>query len=68
MLWVAARGDNRVLAFATRTLESNPDVALLGYADTGGTAPVGLALLAGGRLLAVANSNRFASPAAIRAI
>jgi hypothetical protein len=60
VLWVAARGDNRVLAFSTGMLESNPDKALLGYASTGGTAPVGVALFGGSaELLAVANSNRF---------
>ena len=59
VLWVTARGDNRVLAFSPSMLESNPNNALLGYADTGGTAPVGLALFNDDRLLAVANSNRF---------
>jgi DNA-binding beta-propeller fold protein YncE len=58
-LWVSARGDNRVLAFSTGMLETNPGNALLGYADTGGTAPVGLRLFDNGKLLAVANSNRF---------
>ena len=58
-LWVAVRGDNRVLAFSTAMLESNPNNALLGYADTGGTAPVGIRLFHGDELLAVANSNRF---------
>jgi len=58
-LWVAIRGDNRVLAFSTGMLELRPDNALLGYADTGGTAPVGIALLNSDNLLAVANSNRF---------
>jgi DNA-binding beta-propeller fold protein YncE len=58
-LWVSARGDNRVLAFSTGMLEINPGNALLGYADTGGTAPVGLRLFDSGNLLAVANSNRF---------
>ena len=58
-LWLAARGDNRVLAFSTAMLESDPDHALLGFADTGGTAPVGLHLFHGDQLLAVANSNRF---------
>jgi DNA-binding beta-propeller fold protein YncE len=58
-LWVAIRGDNRVLAFSTALLESNPSNALLGYADTGGTAPVGIALFHSDQLLAVANSNRF---------
>jgi DNA-binding beta-propeller fold protein YncE len=58
-LWVAIRGDNRVLALNTAMLESNPNNALLGYADTGGTAPVGISLFHGDQLLAVANSNRF---------
>jgi len=58
-LWVAIRGDNRVLAFSTGMLELTPANALLGYADTGGTAPVGIALLDSDNLLAVANSNRF---------
>ena len=58
-LWVAVRGDNRVLAFSSSMLESNPNNALLGYAATGGTAPVGISLFHGDQLLAVANSNRF---------
>ena len=58
-LWVAIRGDNRVLAFGSAMLESNPNNALLGYADTGGTAPVGISLFHSDQLLAVANSNRF---------
>lgn len=58
-LWVSARGDNRVLAFSVAALESNPDEALLGYADSGGTAPVGIRLFHHERFLAVANSNRF---------
>jgi DNA-binding beta-propeller fold protein YncE len=59
ILWVAVRGDNRVLAFSTGMLELTPGNALLGYAATGGTAPVGIALLDGDNLLSVANSNRF---------
>lgn len=59
VLWVSARGDNRVLAFSPGMLETNPDNALLGYADSGGTAPVGLTLFHNQQLLAVANSNRF---------
>lgn len=62
VIWVAARGDNRVLAFSTHMLETNPAAALLGYGDTGGIAPVGLQLFHGDTLLAVANSNRFSSP------
>ena len=61
VIWVAARGDNRVLAFSTHMLETNPSAALLGYGDTGGIAPVGLQLFHGDTLLAVANSNRFSS-------
>jgi len=40
-------------------LEFNPGNALLGYAGTGGTAPVGIRLFHNDQLLAVANSNRF---------
>jgi DNA-binding beta-propeller fold protein YncE len=58
-LWVAARGDNRILAFSPALLESNPNNALVGYASTGGTAPVGVALFHNEELLAVANSNRY---------
>jgi DNA-binding beta-propeller fold protein YncE len=58
-LWVAARGDNRVLAFSTGMLEFDPGNALLGYASTGGTAPVGIRLFHNDQLLAVADSNRF---------
>jgi hypothetical protein len=58
-LWVAVRGDNRVLAFSTGMLEFNPGNALLGYASTGGTAPVGIKLFDNDQLLAIANSNRF---------
>lgn len=61
VLWLTARGDNRVLAFSTGMLEKNADNALLGYADSGGDAPVGLQLFDGDKLLAVANSNRFSS-------
>lgn len=58
-LWVTARGDDRVLAFDTSKLESDPNNALLGFASTGGTAPVGVRLFHNDQLLAVANSNRF---------
>jgi hypothetical protein len=67
-LWVAVRGDNRVLAFSTAMLESNPNNALLGFADTGGTAPVGIRLFHKDQLLAVANSNRFNTGTANAAI
>jgi DNA-binding beta-propeller fold protein YncE len=58
-IWVAARGDNRVLAFSAKELQSNPGHALLGHASTGGDAPVGLGLIQNDKFLVVANSNRF---------
>jgi hypothetical protein len=62
-LFVTARGDNRVLVFDARKLETDPDHALLHAFPSGGELPVGLRLTAAGRLLVVANSNRFnASP------
>lgn len=58
-LYTTARGDNKVLEFDTEKLERDPNKSLLRALETGGTAPVGLALFAGGRKLLVANSNRF---------
>ena len=58
-VWVAARGDDKVFAFSANALEADPAHALLGAGNSGGKAPVGLALFDGGRRLAVANSNRF---------
>lgn len=67
-LFVAARGKNRevggsgyqVLAFDVPTLVSNsPNDAFLGNGESGGTAPVGMALFNNDTLLGVANSNRF---------
>jgi hypothetical protein len=63
-LWVTARGDNRVLAFSEARLENETAAdtrgrALIGYAPSGGIAPVGLAVFGGNQYLAVANSNRF---------
>jgi hypothetical protein len=71
-LFVAARGRNtqlpmepgasgyNVFAFDVPTLLSaSPNDAFLGYGDSGGTAPVGIALFNNDNLLAVANSNRW---------
>jgi DNA-binding beta-propeller fold protein YncE len=72
-LFVAARGKNtylpiepgtsayEVLVFDVSTLVSDhPNDALVGHRDSGGTAPVGMALFGNDdSLLAVANSNRF---------
>jgi DNA-binding beta-propeller fold protein YncE len=58
-LFVSARGDNAILAFDPKLLESDPERAFLRSIPSGGTAPVGMRLLAGDHKLAVANSNRF---------
>ena len=55
----------QILAFDVSKLVSKApyDVndALVGFGDTGGTAPVGIALFNNDQMLAVANSNRFFS-------
>lgn len=59
-IWVSARGDNRVLAFdVAALLSADPNKSLIGYADSGGSAPVGMTLFNRDQLLAVTNSNRF---------
>lgn len=59
-LFVSARGDDAILAFSVPLLEGDPEHALLRYIPAGGTAPVGVRLFSNDKLLAVANSNRFA--------
>jgi hypothetical protein len=59
-LFVSARGDNVILLFNPQLLESDPEHALLQAIPSGGLAPVGMRLFAKDRMLAVANSNRFA--------
>jgi DNA-binding beta-propeller fold protein YncE len=56
--WVTARGEDRLEAFSTAQLVSDPAHALLASTPVG-IEPVGLQPFAGGRLIAVANSNRF---------
>ena len=72
-VWVAARGRNtqlrpvdpdargfQVLGFNRSALVSaSPNTAFVGYGDTHGIAPVGIALFSNDTLLAIANSNRF---------
>lgn len=60
LAWVTARGSNMVLVFNTARLLNDPTHALLATAVVG-SAPVGAILLDHDRLLAVANSNRFAN-------
>lgn len=66
-LWVAARADNRVIAFDAAKLETAPTASLIGSADTGGTAPVGIELFHNDQWLAVANSNRYAASCTVDA-
>jgi DNA-binding beta-propeller fold protein YncE len=56
--WVTARGENQLKAFSTARLLSDPAHAMLASTPVG-TAPVGLQPFADGKLIAVANSNRF---------
>jgi DNA-binding beta-propeller fold protein YncE len=59
-LFVSARGDDVILAFDPKRLETEPGHAFLRSIPSGGTAPVGIRLFSNDRLLAVADSNRFA--------
>jgi DNA-binding beta-propeller fold protein YncE len=59
-IYVTARGDNRVLVFNSKALETDPAHSFLRAIPTGGDAPVGLRLFHGDKALLVANSNRFA--------
>ncbi len=58
--WVSQRAANTLVAFSTERLLSNPTHALISTTPVG-IAPVGVQLFAGGLLIAVANSNRFAN-------
>lgn len=60
MVYVTARGDNKVLVFDAKRLETDAEHAFLRAIPSGGEAPVGLKLFDGGKMLLVANSNRFA--------
>lgn len=58
-VYVTARGDNHVLVFDRKALETDPGRAFLRSIPTGGESPVGLRLFTGDKALLVANSNRF---------
>jgi DNA-binding beta-propeller fold protein YncE len=59
MVYVTARGDNKVLVFDAKKLESDAAHAFVRAIATGGEAPVGLKLFDDDKMLLVANSNRF---------
>jgi len=56
--WVTARESDQLLAFSTARLRSDPARALIAAVRVG-EAPVGLALVDGGRRIVVADSNRW---------
>jgi DNA-binding beta-propeller fold protein YncE len=58
--WVSARASHQLEAFSLERLLVDPAQALISTTPVG-PAPVGLQLFADGRLIAVANSNRFAT-------
>lgn len=60
--YVSARGDDKLLAFDTKKLVSDPDHALVARVPVG-PAPVGVAVVDGGRRVLVTSSNRFAGHA-----
>lgn len=62
--WVTARASDALLAFSTDRLRSGDTADALVADVRVGEAPVGVALVDGGRLAVVADSNRFAAPGA----
>jgi hypothetical protein len=63
IVWVTARGSDRLLGFSAARLRTDPAHALVASVAVG-EAPVGLALVDGGTRIVVADSNRFAAPGA----
>ena len=63
-VWVADRGGDQLLAFSASKLRDDPAHAQLAAVGVG-AAPVGLALINGGREVVVADSDRFQTPGAV---
>ena len=63
VVWVTARESDQLLAFSATKLLRDPSHSLLAAARVG-EAPVGLAIVDGGRDIVVADSNRFEAPGA----
>jgi DNA-binding beta-propeller fold protein YncE len=63
MVWVTARASDDLLGFAAARLVTDPSRALVSVTRVG-EAPVGLAAVAEGSLIVVADSNRFGAPGA----
>ena len=63
VVWVTARESDELLAFSASALRRDPSHALLASVRVG-EAPVGLAIVDGGRDVVTADSNRFDAPGA----
>ena len=63
VVWVTARGSDRLLGFSAARLRTGPGRSLIANVEVG-DAPVGLALVDGGSKIVVADSNRFGAQGA----
>jgi DNA-binding beta-propeller fold protein YncE len=63
VVWVTARGSDRLLGFSAARLRTDPARSLIASVEVG-EAPVGLALVDGGSRIVVADSNRFSAAGA----
>jgi 6-phosphogluconolactonase (cycloisomerase 2 family) len=63
VVWVTARGSDRLLAFSAARLRTDPAHALIASVEVG-EAPVGLALVDRGQRIVAADSNRFGTAGA----
>ncbi len=61
VVWVTARASDEVLGYSAAALTSDPAHVLIARAAVG-SAPVGIALVDGGRMMVVADSDRFNIP------
>lgn len=61
VVWVSARGSNRLLAFSATRLRARPAQSLLASVRVW-AAPVGITVLSTGSRVVVADSNRFGPP------
>lgn len=61
LVWVSVRGENRVIAFVTARVRTDPRHALVASVPVG-PVPIGLAESSDGRYLLVANSHRGVDP------
>jgi DNA-binding beta-propeller fold protein YncE len=63
VVWVTARGSDRLLGFSAARLRTDPAGSLIASVEVG-EAPVGLALVGSGSRIVVADSNRFSASGA----